>query len=74
MADDPGNVGDIEEQFKIDQDTKGVDLNYFRDLLFGVAVHQRAGQGVRLSSPVRWKKWTWWTRHPASGDLRADPS
>ena len=33
------NVGDIEEQFKIDQDTKGVDLNYFRDLLFGVAVH-----------------------------------
>ena len=27
------NVGDIEEQFK------GVDLNYFRDLLFGVAVH-----------------------------------
>jgi len=33
------NVGDIEEQFKIDQDTKGVDLNYFRDLLFGVALH-----------------------------------
>ena len=33
------NVGDIEEQFKIDQDTKGVDLSYFRDLLFGVAVH-----------------------------------
>lgn len=29
------NVGDIEEQFKIDQDTKGVDLSYFRDLLFG---------------------------------------
>lgn len=33
------NVGDIEEQFKIDQDTKGVDLNYFRDLLFGVSLH-----------------------------------
>ena len=28
------NVGDIEEQFKIDQD-----MSYFRDLLFGVAVH-----------------------------------
>ncbi|MDO2952905.1 transcription antitermination factor NusB [Aeromonas simiae] len=33
------NVGDIEEQFKIEQDTKGVDLAYFRDLLFGVSLH-----------------------------------
>ncbi|MGL5948366.1 MAG: transcription antitermination factor NusB [Aeromonas sp.] len=33
------NVGDIEEQFKLDHDTKGVDLGYFRDLLFGVAMH-----------------------------------
>ena len=33
------NVADIEEQFKLDQDMKGVDLGYFRDLLFGVAVH-----------------------------------
>ena len=42
------NVGDIEEQFKIDQDTKGVDLSYFRDLLFGVAVHNRFHKFVRL--------------------------
>lgn len=33
------NVGDIEEQFKVEQDTKGVDLGYFRDLLFGVSLH-----------------------------------
>lgn len=31
------NVADIEEQFKLDQDMKGVDLGYFRELLFGVA-------------------------------------
>ena len=31
------NVADIEEQFKLDQDMKGVDLGYFRGLLFGVA-------------------------------------
>lgn len=31
------NVTDIEEQFKLDQDMKGVDLGYFRELLFGVA-------------------------------------
>lgn len=35
MAQD--NVADIEEQFKLDQDMKGVDLGYFRELLFGVA-------------------------------------
>ncbi|ENY73039.1 transcription antitermination factor NusB [Aeromonas diversa] len=33
------NVGDIEEQFKVEQDTKGVDLAYFRDLLFGVSLY-----------------------------------
>ena len=31
------NVADIEEQFKLDQEMKGVDLDYFRELLFGVA-------------------------------------
>lgn len=31
------NVADIEEQFKLDQDMKGADLGYFRELLFGVA-------------------------------------
>lgn len=31
------NVADIEEQFKLDQDMKGVDLGYFRELLFGVS-------------------------------------
>ena len=31
------NVADIEEQFKLDQDMKGVDLGYFRELLFGGA-------------------------------------
>ena len=33
------NVADIEEQFKLDQEMKGVDLGYFRELLFGVAGH-----------------------------------
>ncbi len=57
------NVGDIEEQFKIDQDTKGVDLSYFRDLLFGVALTATSWtRCLHLTSPVRWKKWTWWTR------------
>ena len=31
------NGAEIEEQFKLDQDMKGVDLGYFRELLFGVA-------------------------------------
>ncbi|MBO1518435.1 transcription antitermination factor NusB [Oceanisphaera pacifica] len=33
------NVADIAQQFALEQDTKGVDLDYFRDLLFGVSVH-----------------------------------
>ena len=33
------NVGDIEEQFKLDQEMKGVDMDYFRELLSGVAGH-----------------------------------
>ncbi|WP_116473784.1 transcription antitermination factor NusB [Zobellella maritima] len=33
------NVADIAQQFMLEQDTKGVDLDYFRDLLFGVSVH-----------------------------------
>ena len=31
------NVADIEEQFKLEQQMKGVDMDYFRELLFGVA-------------------------------------
>ena len=33
------NVGDIEEQFKLDQEMKKVDMDYFRELLSGVAGH-----------------------------------
>lgn len=36
-----GNVADIAQQFVLEQDTKGVDLDYFRDLLFGVSVHTK---------------------------------
>jgi len=31
------NVGDIVEQFKLDQDMKGADIQYFMELLGGVA-------------------------------------
>lgn len=30
-------MADIEEQFKLEQQMKGVDMDYFRELLFGVA-------------------------------------
>lgn len=33
------NVSNIAEQFALEQETKGVDMDYFRDLLFGVSVH-----------------------------------
>ncbi|OYD22598.1 transcription antitermination factor NusB [Oceanimonas baumannii] len=33
------NVASIAEQFALEQETKGVDMDYFRDLLFGVSVH-----------------------------------
>ena len=70
------NVGDIEEQFKIDQDTKGVDLNYFRDLLFGVAVHCNELDKVfaPFLSPSAGRSGHGGQGDPASGDLRADPS
>ncbi|WP_108649815.1 transcription antitermination factor NusB [Dongshaea marina] len=32
-------ITDIEEQFKVDQDMKGTDLDYFSELASGVAVH-----------------------------------
>jgi N utilization substance protein B len=40
------NVADIAQQFALEQDTKGVDLDYFRDLLFGVSVHAAELDGV----------------------------
>lgn len=33
------NVANIAEQFALEQETKGVDMDYFRDLLFGVSVN-----------------------------------
>jgi transcription antitermination protein NusB len=49
------NVADIAQQFMLEQDTKGVDLDYFRDLLFGVSVHSAELDGVfspYLSRPL----------------------
>ncbi|GAA3537008.1 transcription antitermination factor NusB [Zobellella aerophila] len=49
------NVADIAQQFMLEQDTKGVDLDYFRDLLFGVSVHSVELDGVfspYLSRPL----------------------
>ncbi|WP_298718967.1 transcription antitermination factor NusB [uncultured Oceanisphaera sp.] len=49
------NVADIAQQFALEQDTKGVDLDYFRDLLFGVSVHVKELDAVfspYLSRPL----------------------
>ena len=49
------NVADIAQQFALEQDTKGVDLDYFRDLLFGVSVHAKELDAVftpYLSRPL----------------------
>lgn len=40
------NVADIAQQFVLEQDIKGVDMDYFRDLLFGVSVHTKELDGV----------------------------
>lgn len=40
------NVADIAQQFALEQDIKGVDMDYFRDLLFGVSVHTKELDGV----------------------------
>lgn len=31
------SIADIEAQYRVDQDMKGVDIKYFRDLIYGVA-------------------------------------
>ena len=40
------NVADIAQQFALEQDIKGVDMDYFRDLLFGVSVHTKELDGI----------------------------
>lgn len=49
------NVADIAQQFALEQDTKGVDMDYFRDLLYGVSVHTKELDGIYspfLSRPL----------------------
>lgn len=40
------NVADIAQQFALEQDIKGADMDYFRDLLFGVSVHTKELDGI----------------------------